>query len=103
ATGFARLPGLYDPIKKSIVEDRYVVGSDTGNTAWAGLSLLAAHRRLEVGKADDCAYLGAALRAARWIEKECRFDGALDGYSGGFEGWEPTPAKPEGPKKLQWR
>jgi hypothetical protein len=103
ATGFARLPGLYDPACKTMNEDRYVVSSDAGNTAWAGLVLLASHQRLEAGKADDYAYLRAALRAARWIETECRFEGKFGGYTGGFEGWEPTPSKPKGPTKLHWR
>ncbi len=99
----ARLPGVYDSKQKRMIEDRYAVSSDCGNCAWAGLSLVTAHLRFEAGKKENYKYLKSALRAAEWIETNCRFDGAGGGYTGGFEGWEPTDSNPGGPTKLQWR
>lgn len=103
ATNTARLPGIYDPGAKRVSEDRYAVSSDTGNMAWTIIALIAAHERLEAGKTEDYTYLRAAVRAGLWIEENCRVDDRLGGYSGGFEGWEPSKENPHGPKKLEWR
>jgi hypothetical protein len=103
-TRVARLPGVYGLGQGRMREDRYTVSTDTGNMAWAALALLSAHQMLEKGKVKPPhPYLTAARRAARWIEKNCRVDDALGGYSGGFEGWEKKTARDKAPVKLSWR
>ncbi len=104
ASDTARLPGIYDPQRKQMIEDRYAVSWDTGNQAWAIIALVTAHNTLEVGQpTSDYRYLSAALNSAEWIEKNCRADDDLGGYTGGFEGWEKTANNSDGPKKLNWR
>jgi hypothetical protein len=93
ATGTARLPGWYD---KGWKEDRYAVSSDTGNTAWAMLALLAAHRVLAANHKDS-PYLKAAILAGEWVAKNFQAGGPVAGYTGGYDGWETSY------KKLTWR
>ncbi|MBS1807446.1 MAG: hypothetical protein JST84_04565 [Acidobacteria bacterium] len=107
ATATARLPGWYvtnenQPNKGKWYEDQYAVSSDVGNAAWAVLSLLAAHTILERGKKDS-SYLRAARRAGEWVDANCRAKDDEGGYRGGFDGWEKTATKPEGPKPIGWR
>ena len=60
----------------------------TGNVAWAMLALLA-YYDLQGGHQ----YLVAAERMGDWVERYCRDTQGAGGYTGGFEGWEPTPRK----------
>ncbi|HET8708624.1 MAG TPA: hypothetical protein VFM46_20115 [Pseudomonadales bacterium] len=84
-----KLPGWWDGQKNQWLEDRYQVGSDVGNMAWALLSLLAVDRGL-----NDPAYRKAALSLAEWIERfhDQRGKGA---YKGGLFAHEPTPESVE--------
>jgi len=88
-----RMPGWYgddpdNPDDKKWFEDEFQVSTHTGNVAWAMLALLAYH---EAGGGDK--YLRAAIRMGDWIEVECHDDRGAGGYTGGYEGWEPTPEK----------
>jgi len=77
--GPVKLPGWWDDGQRKWLEDRYQVGSDTGNMAWAMLALLALDER------DGAARLGDWV--ARWR------DAARDngGFIGGTFGHEPSP------------
>lgn len=115
----ARLPGWWqvpagDGSGSAVaawVEDRYQVSTDTGNMAWAVISLLAAHRKYSLPGREHH-YLRAALQGAEWIERNCRIEetaaspdvltGKGGGYSGGFDGWG-NDASGRGPQRLLWR
>ena len=77
----ARLPGWYDNEKSAWCEDRYQVGSNTGNTSYAALALLQYHNRY--GGEE---YLETAESLMGWVLENCS-DGR-DGFTGGFDGWE---------------
>lgn len=76
--GPVKLPGWWDKGQNRWLEDRYAVGSDTGNMAWAMLALLA------LDHADGAARLGDWV--AQWQDR--RGDG---GFTGGTFGHEPAP------------
>lgn len=80
-----KLPGWWDNSKNLWLEDRYQVGSDVGNMAWALLALLAVDRQLK-----DAQYRDAALKMAAWIETfhDERGKGA---FKGGTFAHEPNP------------
>lgn len=77
-TAPAKLPGWWDAGAGRWQEDPYQVGSQSGPVAWAMLLWAA------LGN------LGAANRAAGWIDATLR---AKTGYYGGFYGFEPNPLK----------
>lgn len=87
----ARLPGWYARGESGAergrwLEDSYSVSLDAGNMAWAMLALLAYH---DVAvKSGESRYLRAAKELGNWIERNCRSVGD-DGYTGGYNGWEP--------------
>jgi hypothetical protein len=85
--GAIKLSGWWDKRQGKWLEDRYQVGSDVGNLAWAILALLAVR-----GDEHDSPYVAAAQRIGRWIEKRRDTRGA-GGFTGGTEGSEPTPAE----------
>jgi len=95
-TGAARLPCIHNAETQKVQEDLHQASSYVGDVAWAGTALLSAHAILDKG-ADDSDFRRAALRAAEWIDSECRREDAWGGYTGGFEGWEPNP------EPLEWR
>ena len=70
----AKLPGWWDAKQNKWLEDRYQVGSDNGNMAWAMLAMLA------VGENAGAARLGDWV--AQWRK---------DGFTGGTFGHEPNP------------
>jgi hypothetical protein len=80
-----KLAGWWDSAQNMWVEDRYQVGSDTGNMAWTMLALLALHR---AGAGPQ--YLAGAERIAAYVETSFN---ALPpaGFSGGTFGHEPKP------------
>jgi hypothetical protein len=85
ANGAARLPGWWDNAQNRWLEDRYQVGSDTGNMAWAMLALLSlddmsAHSRFRDG----------AVRLGAWVAQWSDTRGA-GGFTGGTFGHEPRP------------
>lgn len=82
----ARLPGWWDPEEQMWLEDRFQVGSLVGNMAWPMIALLS-----YIDESADEEHLATVLSMGEWIESCCRdVDG---GYTGGFEGWEPTPTQ----------
>jgi hypothetical protein len=85
---FARMSGFYDAEQGEYFEDAYSVGTSTGNCAWAILALLEVY----ANAADDPVrdeYLDAATRVAGFI---LTLESG-DGFTGGYEGWEPEPLK----------
>lgn len=84
----ARLPGWWDAAQGHWVEDERFVGTDTGNMAWALIALLNYYE----ARGGD-AYLTAAITLGNWIEAHARDSRGAGGYTGGYVGWEPTPAK----------
>jgi hypothetical protein len=80
-----KLAGWWDDREKSWVEDRYQVGSDTGNMAWAMLALLALDRAT-----NDPRYRAGALRLVAWTLRWRSARGA-GGFSGGTFAHEPSP------------
>jgi hypothetical protein len=86
-----KLSGWWDPYQNRWFEDRYQVGSDTGNMAWAMLALLALDRTT-----NDPRYRAGAIRIGTWLEhwQDNRGPG---GFTGGAFGHEPSP------DALQWK
>ncbi|WP_344470126.1 hypothetical protein [Rhizomicrobium electricum] len=79
------LPGWWEPAQNKWVEDRYQVGSDTGNMAWAMLALLTLYEQDR-----EPAYLSGAERIGRYVENAWS-DVRPRGYEGGTFGHEPEP------------
>jgi len=80
-----KLAGWWDDNLKKWVEDRYQVGSDTGNQAWAMLALLALD-----SATHDPHYRAGALRLGQWLER-WRDGRGPGGFTGGVFGHEPRP------------
>jgi hypothetical protein len=76
----AKLPGWWDASRAAWLEDGYQAGSATGVIAWAMLFLTAFGDRFHA----------EAARAADWIAAT---QGGGVGFTGGFLGFEPTPAR----------
>jgi hypothetical protein len=85
-TGPIKLSGWWDKTEQKWFEDRYQVGSDNGNLAWAMLALLALD---QAGGGPD--YRAGAERIGRWVaaSADSRGDG---GFRGGTFGHEPDPS-----------
>jgi hypothetical protein len=83
--GPVKLAGWWDAKQNMWVEDRYQVGSDSGNMAWAILSLLALDRATA-----DHKYRDGAIRIAKWV-KQWRSKPAPGGFTGGAFAHEPVP------------
>jgi hypothetical protein len=81
--GPVKLPGWWDEGAKRWFEDRYQVGSDTGNMAWAMLALLSV-------EGEDTRYRAAALRIGGWVAGRGDPRGP-GGFTGGTFGHEPEP------------
>jgi len=80
-----KLPGWWDKAQNRWLEDRYQVGSDVGNQAWAMLALLALDKP---GPATP--YRAGAAKLAEWIAQWQDKRGA-GGFTGGVIGHEPSP------------
>jgi hypothetical protein len=77
-----KLPGWWEPKQNIWAEDRYQVGSDSGNMAWAILGLLAVHQAT-----GDPNYRDGAARIGTWLlQWESK-----KGFTGGALGHEPKP------------
>ena len=85
ASGSVKLPGWWDNTQNKWLEDRYQVGSDVGNMAWAMLALLS-FDDVNTGSRfrDGAARLGAWV--AQWADTR-----GTGGFTGGTFGHEPTP------------
>jgi hypothetical protein len=93
-TGKALLPGWTDlDSSNKWFEDRYQVGTYTGEMAWTILAWLTYD-----SVARDTRYQSNAVRLGNWIADSC-YDatGPFPGYRGGFEGGEQAP------KRLTWK
>jgi hypothetical protein len=83
--GTVKLAGWWDVKQNMWVEDRYQVGSDNGNMAWAILALLALNRAT-----GDHRYRDGAVRIGGRI-KQWRGKGRPGGFTGGTFAHEPAP------------
>jgi hypothetical protein len=83
--GPVKLAGWWDSKQNMWVEDRYQVGSDNGNMAWAILALLALDRAT-----GDHRYRDGAVRIGGWVKQWRRKD-EPGGFAGGTFAHEPTP------------
>jgi hypothetical protein len=103
-----RMPGWWfvdpNPTKSEWREDAYQVSTHTGNVAWAILGLLAYYESQSVraNAAELKPYRDAIVALGHWVVDHTRH--AKRGFTGGFEGWEPTAndSKPT-PLKLEYR
>lgn len=82
--GPVKLPGWWDNTQNKWLEDRYQVGSDVGNMAWAMLALLSIDVNTGSRLRDGAARLGAWV--AQWADTR-----GTGGFTGGTFGHEPTP------------
>ncbi|MEA4837008.1 MAG: hypothetical protein VB101_01815 [Rhodospirillaceae bacterium] len=89
--GSARLPGWWDQEKNIWVEDRYQVGSDNGNMAWAMLALLALDRAT-----GETVWRDGAARIGHWVAG-FGDDHGPGGFRGGTFSHEPSP------EALSWK
>jgi hypothetical protein len=80
-----KLGGWWDQQQQRWLEDRYQVGSDNGNMAWAMLALLALD-----STGTDAKYRQGALRIGDWVAtwRDHRGSG---GFTGGTFAHEPAP------------
>ncbi len=83
--GAVKLAGWWDVKQNMWVEDRYQVGSDNGNMAWAILALLALDHAT-----GDHHYRDGAVRIGGWI-KQWLGKSAPGGFTGGTFAHEPAP------------
>jgi hypothetical protein len=83
--GPVKLAGWWDFKQNMWVEDRYQVGSDNGNMAWAILALLTLDRAT-----GDHRYRNGAAPIGDWI-KQWRDKGTPGGFTGGTFAHEPSP------------
>lgn len=96
--GEARLPGWWDEQEQKWFEDKEQVGTSTGNMAWVMIALLS-----YCNEKGDPKYLEAAKNLGEWIYSNCYDSSGAGGYTGGYEGWEPTEENPGGQTKLLWK
>lgn len=82
-----KLPGWWDEAQQRWLEDRYQVGSDTGNMAWAMLALLALDKAT-----GDAAYRTGAMRIGTWVTAQ-RDNRGVAGFAGGTFAHEPEPER----------
>lgn len=86
-----RLPGWWDDAQQRWLEDRYQVGSDTGNMAWAMLALLGLEQHT-----GDAKYRTGAARIGAWILAH-RDPRGIAGFTGGTFAHEPEP------ERIRWK
>lgn len=77
------LPGWWDDQQKIWAEDAYQDGTQTGNVAWVGLSLLALARA-----SGEQRYHDGAQRLARWIADNAVDERPPGGVTGGAAGFD---------------
>lgn len=91
ANGPAKLSGWWDAKQGQWLEDRYQVGSDNGNMAWAMLALLTVEQATRDRRFGD-----GADRLGHWVAAQADPRGA-GGFPGGTFGHEPAP------ETLRWK
>ncbi len=82
-TGYARIPGWWEPDSGKWFEIDYAAGTYTGNMAWAIITWLKYNKWKK-----EPTYVDAAVKLGKWIRD--RYDVDERGYRGGFEGFEPN-------------
>ena len=82
------LPGWWDDKAKRWYEDRYQVGTATGNVAWAALLLFATYEATHAQR-----YLDTTRTMMAWIDKEPFNADAPAAFVGGYFGHEPSPQR----------
>ncbi len=82
------LPGWWDDQSQRWFEDRYQVGTATGNVAWAALLLLATYEATRAQR-----YLDNAKTMMGWIDKQTFDSQAPAAFIGGFFAHEPSPQR----------
>ncbi|MGD0077638.1 MAG: hypothetical protein ABSB91_03315 [Sedimentisphaerales bacterium] len=93
-----RMTGWWDPNSNQWLEDKGFVSSSTGNIAWSIIALLSYYQ-----KAGGDQYLSTAVNLGEWIKNNTTDSNGAGGYTGGYQGWEPTANHPEGQNKLTWK
>lgn len=88
ADGPVPMPGWWDAKANKWFEDRYQVGTATGNVAWAALLLLAAYDATRSTR-----YLDTAKTMMGWVDKETYNADAPAAFIGGYFGHEPSPQR----------
>jgi hypothetical protein len=91
-----KLGGWWDKEQQRWLEDRYQVGSDNGNMAWAMLALLAIDKaaldKVAIDKAAaNTKYRAGAIRIGQWVASQRDTRGA-GGFTGGTFAHEPQPS-----------
>ncbi len=81
-----KLGGWWDKTQDRWLEDRYQVGSDSGNMAWAMLALLALDHA-----GQGAAYRDGAARIGNWVAGRADTRGA-GGFTGGILGLGAEPS-----------
>src|SRR6185295_14682594 len=99
----ARMPGFWNPDAKAWIEDLAQVGSDSGNMGWIMLALLRAHRVLDGVHPNAPRYLEAAKRLGAWVSAHAWSTVGPGGFTGGYEGWEPTASALNSPARRAWK
>jgi len=82
------LPGWWDEKAKRWFEDRYQVGTATGNVAWAALLLMATYEATR-----DARYLDTTRTMMGWVDKQTYNSDAPAAFIGGYFGHEPSPQR----------
>ncbi|AZG15366.1 hypothetical protein EHF44_13635 [Cupriavidus pauculus] len=82
------MPGWWDAKANRWFEDRYQVGTATGNVAWAALLLLATYEATRAPR-----YLDTARTMMGWVDKVTYDSAAPAAFVGGFFGHEPSPQR----------
>jgi hypothetical protein len=85
-------PARY-PHSGTWTEDKIQLSTNTGNIAWAMIALLGFYEKEGRALTDGGKYLDTAIALGEWIEINCRSNSGAGGYTAGFEGFEPNPAK----------
>ena len=97
---FALIPGFYSTEHKEWWEDRYAVSINSGNLSWALLALAEVYQHVPQ-KTD---YLETAMKLGDYVyENFYSSDAEGGGYTGGYEGWEPSPDNPQPPQKITYK
>ncbi len=80
--------GWWDTKNSQWVEDRYQVGTATGNVAWAGLAMLALF-----DATHDKRWRDAAAKLGVWIVANTLDVRGSGGFTGGVDGFDAAPTK----------
>ena len=98
---FALIPGFYSTAYKEWWEDLYAVSINSGNLAWAIISLAKIYQNAPHPKTD---YKDVAMKLGDYILTNFYSpDSDGGGFMGGYQGWEPNPLNPAGPPKLTYK